>query len=109
MKRLYVRRASAGGAWARARAVVIEAARRMATAPQARHPAVDGRAQRLYRELGFVETAPYNDKPVEGTRFLALDLVTGSHGVVENGASTAWLRFLALRGPRTRSRSDVNT
>jgi putative acetyltransferase len=31
-------------------------------------------AQALYAELGFLETAPYNDHPIEGTRFLALDL-----------------------------------
>jgi ribosomal protein S18 acetylase RimI-like enzyme len=32
------------------------------------------RAQHLYERLGFVETAPYNDNPVDGVRFLALDL-----------------------------------
>lgn len=31
-------------------------------------------AQRLYAELGFVDTAPYYDNPVPGARFLALDL-----------------------------------
>lgn len=33
-----------------------------------------GAAQRLYAEFGFVETAPYTDNPVSGTRFLRLDL-----------------------------------
>ena len=32
-------------------------------------------AQHLYRELGFVDCAPYNDNPVSGVRFMSLDLV----------------------------------
>ncbi|MFC4311333.1 GNAT family N-acetyltransferase [Steroidobacter flavus] len=35
-------------------------------------------AQTLYRKLGFVETAPYNDKYLPGTRFYALDLTSRS-------------------------------
>jgi putative acetyltransferase len=31
-------------------------------------------AQALYHKLGFVETEPYNDKYLPGTRFFALDL-----------------------------------
>jgi carbonic anhydrase len=31
-------------------------------------------AQRLYERLGFVDTPPYNDNPVDGVRFLALAL-----------------------------------
>ena len=31
-------------------------------------------AQYLYRDLGFVDCAPYNDNPVGGVRFLSLDL-----------------------------------
>lgn len=31
-------------------------------------------AQQLYRKLGFVEIAPYNDKYLPGTRFYSLDL-----------------------------------
>ncbi|MGF6480014.1 putative acetyltransferase [Paraburkholderia sp. JPY419] len=31
-------------------------------------------AQRIYERLGFVEIAPYYANPVEGTRFLALEL-----------------------------------
>jgi GNAT superfamily N-acetyltransferase len=34
-------------------------------------------AQALYAELGFLATAPYNDHPIEGTRFMALDLARG--------------------------------
>jgi hypothetical protein len=37
-------------------------------------------AQRLYARLGFVETAPYNDNPVEGVRFLCLDLSAPAAG-----------------------------
>ncbi|WP_233862688.1 GNAT family N-acetyltransferase [Paraburkholderia adhaesiva] len=38
------------------------------TVPQTRF------AQRLYERLGFVDTVPYYENPVEGTRFLALKL-----------------------------------
>jgi GNAT superfamily N-acetyltransferase len=31
-------------------------------------------ALRLYAGLGFADTAPYNDNPIAGVRFLALDL-----------------------------------
>ena len=31
-------------------------------------------AQRLYEDLGFRDTAPYNDNSVAGVRFMALDL-----------------------------------
>jgi putative acetyltransferase len=31
-------------------------------------------AQALYAGLGFRDTAPYNDNPVDGVRFMALDL-----------------------------------
>jgi ribosomal protein S18 acetylase RimI-like enzyme len=31
-------------------------------------------AQRMYEELGFLDTEPYNDNPIGGTRFLALAL-----------------------------------
>jgi putative acetyltransferase len=33
-------------------------------------------AQRLYAELGFADAGRYNDNPVEGVRFLALDLAS---------------------------------
>ena len=31
-------------------------------------------AQELYEELGFVDIPPYYDSPIEGTRFMSLDL-----------------------------------
>jgi putative acetyltransferase len=40
-------------------------------------PGMDS-AQALYAELGFAETAPYNDHPIEGTRFMALELARRS-------------------------------
>jgi carbonic anhydrase len=33
-------------------------------------------AQRMYAGLGFADTAAYNDNPVDGVRFMALDLAT---------------------------------
>ena len=34
-------------------------------------------AQKLYRRLGFVDTPPYNDNPIAGVRFMALELDPG--------------------------------
>jgi ribosomal protein S18 acetylase RimI-like enzyme len=76
MKRLYVRPAHRGSGLGRLLATrVIEEARtlgydnlKLDTLPQMRA------AQRLYEELGFRETAAYNDNPVSGVRFLALAL-----------------------------------
>ena len=76
MKRLYVRPAYRGMGLGRALAeCAIDEARalgyrtlKLDTLPGMRD------AQRLYAELGFVETAPYNDNPVDGVRFLALAL-----------------------------------
>jgi ribosomal protein S18 acetylase RimI-like enzyme len=76
MKRLYVRPAyrgrRAGLALARQ---AIESARRAGyrTLKLDTLPSM-AEAQRLYAQLGFVETAPYNDNPVEGVRFLSLAL-----------------------------------
>jgi putative acetyltransferase len=76
MKRLYVCPAHRGRELGRALAerVIASAARlgystlRLDTLPSMHA------AQRLYAEIGFVETAPYNDNPIEGTRFLALQV-----------------------------------
>jgi GNAT superfamily N-acetyltransferase len=77
MKRLFVRPAYRGMGIGRTLAeCAIDEARglgyatlKLDTLPQMRE------AHGLYGALGFVETAPYNDHPVEGTRFLALDLM----------------------------------
>jgi putative acetyltransferase len=76
MKRLYVRPAHRARSLGRALALrAISEARmlgyralKLDTLPSM------GEAQRLYAQLGFVETAPYNDNPIGGVRFLALDL-----------------------------------
>jgi GNAT superfamily N-acetyltransferase len=76
MKRLYVRSVHRGAGLGRLLATtVIDAAKglgyetlKLDTLPQMKA------AQRMYASLGFHETAPYNDNPVNGVRFLALDL-----------------------------------
>jgi putative acetyltransferase len=76
LKRLYVKPAMRGRALGRELALTaLDAARRagyrevkLDTLPSM------GRAQALYSLLGFRDTGPYNDNPVEGVRFMALDL-----------------------------------
>lgn len=76
MKRLYVRPAHRATGLGRALAlhVIAEArsigyeALKLDTLPQMTA------AQRLYEKLGFRDAAPYNDNPVSGVRFMALDL-----------------------------------
>ena len=76
MKRLYVRPAHRGSGLGRELALaIIGAARQLGyetlkldTLPQMKA------AQRMYETLGFRDTAAYNDNPVGGVRFLALDL-----------------------------------
>ena len=76
MKRLYVRAQHRGsGLGRRLATAVIAAAKELGyetlkldTLPQLKA------AQRMYESLGFRETAPYNDNPLGGVRFLALDL-----------------------------------
>lgn len=76
MKRLWVRPAFRGTRLGRrlAEAVVAEArtagyqAVRLDTLPSMRE------AQALYVSLGFVDIPPYNEHPIEGTRFMELTL-----------------------------------
>ena len=76
LKRLYVRATHRGAGLGRVLALrIIEDARalgyealKLDTLPQMKA------AQRLYEDLGFGDTAPYNDNPVSGVRFMALDL-----------------------------------
>lgn len=76
MKRLYVRpdlRASGAGRLLAERVIAEARAlgyRRMCldTLPTM------GRAQHLYERLGFRDIVPYRHNPIEGTRFLGLDL-----------------------------------
>jgi putative acetyltransferase len=76
MKRMYVRPSHRGTGLGRALAgrIVDEAralgyrAMKLDTLPRL------ATAISLYRSLGFVETGRYNDNPVEGVRYLALEL-----------------------------------
>jgi len=76
LKRLYVRPAFQGiGLGRRLVEAVIEAAREAGY----RELRLDtlasmGSAQALYRQLGFVEIAPYNTTHIAGTRFFSLAL-----------------------------------
>ena len=76
MKRLYVRPAHRASGLGRVLAQhVIAEARALGyeTLKLDTLPAMKA-AQRLYEDLGFRDTAPYNDNPVAGVRFMALDL-----------------------------------
>jgi ribosomal protein S18 acetylase RimI-like enzyme len=76
MKRLYVRPAyRKSGVGKRLIDAIMEAARRsdFRTLHLDTLPSMTS-AQALYRKLGFVETPPYNDKFLPGTRFYALSL-----------------------------------
>lgn len=76
MKRLFVRPGQRGMGIGRVLAeCVVDEARalgyarlKLDTLPQLKE------ALALYAQMGFTETAPYNDNPVAGVRFLALDL-----------------------------------
>jgi ribosomal protein S18 acetylase RimI-like enzyme len=45
-------------------------------------------AQRLYEQLGFRDASPYTHNPVEGTRYLALDLTPESSVPSPDGRGT---------------------
>jgi ribosomal protein S18 acetylase RimI-like enzyme len=89
MKRLYVRPAYRGSGLGRLLATrIVEDARalgydtlKLDTLPQMKA------AHRLYRALGFRDTAAYCDNPVAGVRFMALDLsAAGGSSSVRRGA-----------------------
>lgn len=76
IKRLYVRPAHRGSGLGRTLALrVIDDARSLGydSLKLDTLPAMKA-AQRMYEALGFRDTAPYNDNPVQGVRFMALDL-----------------------------------
>jgi len=76
MKRLYVRPAHRGIDLGRALAqTAVQRARSLGYRTLKLDTLASMRAaQGLYARLGFVDTAPYNDNPIGGVRFLALDL-----------------------------------
>jgi putative acetyltransferase len=82
MKRLYVRAAWRGsGAGRRLVEAVIDAARQAGYRELRLDTLADmAPAQALYRRLGFVETAAYNEAHLPGTRFFALDLASALPG-----------------------------
>ncbi len=76
MKRLYIRPMYRGMGLGRVLAeCVIDEARGLAyrTLKLDTLPGM-APAQHLYRDLGFIDAAPYNDNPMPGVRFLSLDL-----------------------------------
>ena len=76
MKRLYVRPAHRGSGLGRTLALrIVEDARALGyeSLKLDTLPAMKA-AQRLYEDLGFRDTASYNESPVAGVRFMALDL-----------------------------------
>jgi GNAT superfamily N-acetyltransferase len=76
MKRLYIRAQYRGMGLGRVLAeCVIDEARGLGyrTVKLDTLPGME-EAQHLYRDLGFVDAAPYNDNPVTGVRFMSIDL-----------------------------------
>ena len=76
VKRLYVRPAHRGSGLGRILAERVIADARALGYEVLKLDTLPGMkaAQRLYEDLGFRDTAPYNDNPVGGVRFMALDL-----------------------------------
>jgi GNAT superfamily N-acetyltransferase len=82
MKRLYVRPHARGMGLGRVLAeCVIDEARALGylTLKLDTLPGM-AEAQHLYRELGFIDAAPYNDNPVSGVRFMSLALAPTASG-----------------------------
>ena len=78
MKRMYVRPSHRGTGLGRALAERVIAEARACGYRQLKLDTLPhlAAALALYRSLGFVAAARYNDNPVEGVAFLALDLAT---------------------------------
>jgi putative acetyltransferase len=82
LKRLYVRGAFRGRGLGRALARHAIAHARAAGHRELKLDTLPAmaQAQALYARLGFRDIAPYNDNPVGGVRFMALDLAVTSPG-----------------------------
>ena len=76
MKRLYVRPAFRGHAIGRALAerIIVEAREKRFARMRLDTLPIMREAQELYRSLGFVEIPPYRFNPIDGSKFMELDL-----------------------------------
>ena len=89
MKRMYVRPSHRGSGLGRALAERIVAEGRALGYRQMKLDTLPrlAAAMSLYRSLGFIETARYNDNPVSGVRYLALDLAPRPSRLVPTSGS----------------------
>jgi len=76
MKRLYVRPEFRGHAIGRtlAERIIAEAREKGFASMRLDTLPIMGEAQELYRSLGFVEIPPYRFNPIDGSKFMELDL-----------------------------------
>ena len=76
MKRLYVRPEFRGHAIGRtlAERIIAEAREKGFARMRLDTLPIMGEAQELYRSLGFVEIPPYRFNPIDGSKFMELDL-----------------------------------
>ena len=76
MKRLFVRPAFRGHAIGRALAerIIVEAREKRFARMRLDTLPIMREAQELYRSLGFVEIPPYRFNPIDGSKFMELDL-----------------------------------